>query len=43
MWKTSAYIDINAWSAGIVKRPKDYEWCSFVAAVLGDSEGCRDL
>jgi putative transposase len=39
MWKTSAYIDINAWEAGIVERPEDYEWCSFAAA----SGGVRDV
>jgi hypothetical protein len=33
MWRTSAYIDINACEAGIVKRPEDYAWCSFAAAV----------
>ena len=22
---------IDAWEAGIVKRPEDYEWCSFAA------------
>ena len=27
MWRTSAYIDINACEAGIVKRPEDYAWC----------------
>ena len=41
MWKTSAYIDINAWEAGIVKRPEDYEWCSFAAAVKGDEKARR--
>ena len=38
MWKTSAYIDINAWEAGIAQRPEDYEWCSFAAAVKGDEK-----
>ena len=41
MWKTSAYIDVNAWEAGIVKRPEDYEWCSFAAAVKGDEKARR--
>ena len=41
MWKTSAYIDTNAWEAGIVKRPEDYEWCSFAAAVKGDEKARR--
>lgn len=36
MWRTSAYIDINAWKAGIAERPEDYRWCSFAAAVRGD-------
>ena len=41
MWKTSAYIDINAWKAGIAQRPEDYEWCSFAAAVKGDEKARR--
>ena len=36
MWRTSAYIDINAWEAGMSERPEDYRWCSFTAAVHGD-------
>ena len=36
MWRTSAYVDINAWEAGIAERPEDYRWCSFAAAVKGD-------
>jgi DNA-binding transcriptional ArsR family regulator len=36
MWWTSAYIDINAWKAGIAERPEGYRWCSFAAAVRGD-------
>ncbi len=36
MWRTSAYIDINAWEAGMVERPEGYRWCSFAAAVRGD-------
>ena len=24
MWRTAAYVDINAWSAGIVKKAEDY-------------------
>ena len=38
MWRTSAYIDINAWEAGIAERPEDYRWCSFAAAAGGDRE-----
>ena len=41
MWRTSAYIDINACEAGIVGRPEDYEWCSFAAAVKGDAKARR--
>lgn len=41
MWKTSAYIDINAWTAGIVKKAENYEWCSFAAAVKGDEKARR--
>ena len=36
MWRTSAYIDINAWKAGIAERPEGYRWCSFAAAAQGD-------
>ena len=36
MWRTSAYIDINAWEAGIAERPEDYRWCSFAAAAQGN-------
>ena len=38
MWRTSAYIDINAWEAGIAERPEDCRWCSFAAAAGGDRE-----
>ena len=41
MWRTAAYVDINAWSAGIVKKAEDYEWCSFAAAVGGDKKARR--
>ena len=41
MWQTSAYIDINAWEAGIARCPEDYEWCSFAAAVKGDEKARR--
>ena len=41
MWKTSAYIDINAWEAGMARRAEDYEWCSFAAAVKGDAKARR--
>ena len=41
MWRTAAYVDINAWSAGIVKKAKGYEWCSFAAAVKGDKKARR--
>ena len=41
MWRISAYIDINAWEAGIVKKAEDYEWCSFAAAVGGDKKARR--
>ena len=36
MWRTAAYIDINAWEVGIAERPEDYRWCSFAAAAGGD-------
>ena len=38
MWRTSAYIDINAWEAGIAERPEDYRWCSFAAAAQGNGK-----
>ena len=38
MWRTSAYIDINAWKAGTAEHPEDYRWCSFAAAVHGDGK-----
>ena len=41
MWRTAAYVDINAWKAGIVARPEDYEWCSFAAAMKGDEKARR--
>ena len=25
MWRTASYVDINAWSAGIVKKAENYE------------------
>ena len=41
MWRTAAYIDINAWKAGVVERSEDYEWCSFAAVVKGDEKARR--
>jgi len=41
MWRTSAYIDVNAWKASVVERAEDYEWCSFAAAVKGDEKARR--
>lgn len=41
MWRISAYIDINAWEAGIAQRPEDYAWCSFAAAVKGEEKARR--
>ena len=38
MWRTAAYVDINAWKAGIVEKAEDYEWCSFAAAAGGDKK-----
>ena len=35
MWRTAAYVDINARSAGIVEKAEDYEWCNFAAANPG--------
>ena len=36
--RTSAYIDINAWKAGMAERLEGYRWCSFAASVRGDSK-----
>jgi len=33
--KTSAYIDLNAVRAKIIKDPKDYRWCGYAEAVAG--------
>ena len=38
VWRTSAYIDINAWKAGTAEHTEDYRWCSFAAAVHGDGK-----
>ena len=31
----AAYIDLNPMRAGLAKRPEDYRWCSYAAAVGG--------
>ena len=41
MWRTAAYIDINAWKAGVAEKAEDYEWCSFSAAIMGDERARR--
>lgn len=33
----STYIDLNPIRAGIVKKPEDYRWCGYSAALGGDS------
>ena len=39
-WKAllsvAAYIDLNAVRAGLVDDPKDYRWCGYCEAVVGD-------
>ena len=39
-WKSllcvAAYIDLNAVRAGLVDDPKDYRWCGYCEAVVGD-------
>ena len=34
--KVAAYIDLNAVRAGLVDDPKDYRWCGYGEAVVGD-------
>ena len=34
----AAYIDLNPVRAGIVDDPKDYRWCSYAAAIAGNSD-----
>ena len=41
MWKTSAYIDVNPVTAGIVASSDSYEWCSIAAARNGDDKARR--
>lgn len=37
MMKTAAYIELNPVRAGIVKNTVDYRWCSYTAAVAGNT------
>ena len=39
----AAYIDLNPVRAGIVDDPKDYRWCSYAAAVVGDAAARRGI
>ncbi len=39
----AAYIDLNPVRAGIVDDPKDYRWCSYAAAVVGDASARRGI
>jgi REP element-mobilizing transposase RayT len=39
----AAYIDLNPVRAGIVSRPEDYRWCSYGAAMGGDSSARAGL
>jgi putative transposase len=39
----AAYIDLNPVRAGIVDDPKDYRWCSYAAAVVGDGSARRGI
>lgn len=46
LMNTAAYIELNPVRAGIVDDPADYRWCSYHAAVAGDSrsrEGISEL
>ena len=37
LMKVAAYIDLNAVRAGMVDDPKDYRWCGYGEAVVGNS------
>lgn len=39
----AAYIDLNPLRAGLVEDPKDYPWCGYGAALLGDEEALAGL
>ena len=41
--KVAAYIDLNAVRAGLVEDPKDYRWCGYAEAVVGDRDARRGL
>ena len=41
--KTTAYIDLNAVRAGIVKDPKDYRWCGYAEAEAGRADGVAGI
>ena len=41
--KVAAYIDLNAVRAGMVADPKDYRWCGYAEAVVGDPLARRGL
>ena len=46
-WKSllcvAAYIDLNAARAGLVEDPKDYRWCGYGEAVVGDQLARKGL
>ncbi|MFM7181201.1 MAG: transposase [Verrucomicrobiales bacterium] len=39
----SAYIDLNPVRAGMVEDPKDYEWCGYARALVGEKESEKGL
>lgn len=39
----AAYIDLNPLRAGLVDDPKDYPWCGYAAALLGDEDALAGL
>jgi putative transposase len=41
--KVAAYIDLNAVRAGLVGDPKDYSWCGYAEAVVGDRRARKGL
>ena len=41
--KVSAYIDLNAVRAGMVKDPKDYRWCGYGEAIGSSNQSIRAL
>lgn len=43
LMNTAAYIELNPVRAGIVEDPADYRWCSYHAAVAGDTRSRQGI